>query len=170
MQTVVSVLMQRIALAILFVSALWISPAMAANPCNPCSMTPAANPCNPCSMKPAKGQWGTPGNTPIREHAFDDFRQAVAMGERMWNDETLGSSGMACASCHTGHANLNLDKNQNYPHFVNMVGDVVTLDQMINYCMLNPMKGKPYAQNSKELTALAAYFRAYRMQYLQSHR
>jgi len=140
------------------------------NPCNPCAMPEAANPCNPCSMKQVKGQWGTPGNRPIREHAFDDFRQAADLGKKMWSDENLGTSGMACLSCHADHALLNLDRNQNFPHYVKMVGDVVTLDQMINYCMLNPMKGKPFASDSKELTAMAAYYRASRMQYLREHR
>jgi hypothetical protein len=36
--------------------------------------------------------------------------------------------------------------------------------------MINPMKGKQFEKNSKELTAMAAYFRAYRMQYLREHR
>lgn len=88
----------------------------------------------------------------------------------MWKDESLGRSGMACLSCHADHALLNLDRNQNFPHFVKMVGDVVTLDQMINYCMLNPMKGKQFEKNSKELTAMAAYYRAYRMQYMKENR
>ncbi|PIP02402.1 MAG: hypothetical protein COW18_05405 [Zetaproteobacteria bacterium CG12_big_fil_rev_8_21_14_0_65_54_13] len=139
-------------------------------PANPCSMQKPANPCNPCSMKQVKGQWGTPGNTPIREHAFDNFRQAAELGKQMWNDENLGTSGMACLSCHSDHDLLNLDRNQNFPHYVKMVGDVVSLDQMINYCMLNPMKGKPFAKDSKELTAMAAYYRAYRMQYIHEQR
>jgi len=121
-------------------------------------------------MKPSKGQWGTPGNTAIREHTFDNFQQAADLGKRMWNDESLGTSGLACLSCHADHDLLNLDRNQNFPHFVKMVGDVVTLDQMINYCMLNPMKGKPFAKDSKELTAMAAYYRAYRIQYQREHR
>ncbi|RMG91182.1 MAG: hypothetical protein D6703_05775 [Zetaproteobacteria bacterium] len=149
------------------------------NPCNPCAIKKPANPCNPCamkkpanpcSMKQGKVQWGTPGNKPIREHAFDNFSQAVALGRKLWHDEKLGTSGTSCASCHAGYQFLHFDRNQNFPHFVNMVGDVVTLDQMINYCMLNPMKGKEFARDSKELTALAAYFRAYRMQYLREHR
>ena len=139
------------------------------NPCNPCSMK-SANPCsaaNPCAgMNPCAANPCSAGNTPIRKHAFDNFQQAADAGKKMWNDESLGTSGLSCASCHSGYENLNLDKNQNYPHFVGMVGDVVTLDQMINYCMLNPMKGKQFAQNSKELTAMAAYFRAYRMQFI----
>ncbi|MBN4077091.1 hypothetical protein JYT48_02345 [Mariprofundus ferrooxydans] len=116
---------------------------------------------NPCSANQ---------NTPIRKHAFDNFQQAVVMGKKMWNDESLGTSGVACLSCHADHDLLNLGRNQNFPHFVKMVGDVVTLDQMINYCMLNPMKGKQFEKNSKELTAMAAYYRAYRMQYIKEHR
>ncbi len=144
-----------------------------ANPCNPCSMKRSANPCNPCSMKPANPcsmkQGAAGGNTLIRPHAFDNFAQAVALGRKMWHDEKLGTSGVACMSCHGDYALLHLDRNQNFPHYVKMVGDVVTLDQMINYCMLNPMKGKQFDKNSKELTAMAAYYRAYRMQYRREH-
>ncbi|MDQ6986945.1 MAG: hypothetical protein Q9M25_03980 [Mariprofundaceae bacterium] len=145
------------------------------NPCNPCSMKRSANPCNPCSMKKSANPCSmnpcsANKNTPTREHAFDNFQQAVALGRKMWNDENLGTSGVACLSCHADHDLLHLDKNQNFPHYVKMVGDVVTLDQMINYCMLNPMKGKQFEKNSNELTAMAAFYRAYRMQYRQQQR
>jgi len=145
------------------------------NPCNPCSANPCAmkhNPCamqkkaNPCSMNPCS----TSQKTPLRDKAFKSFAEASAVGKKMWNDENLGTSGMACLSCHSDHELLNLGKNQNYPHYVEMVGDVVTLDQMINYCMINPMKGKQFEKNSKEMTAMAAYFRAYRMQYMKENR
>ena len=148
----------------------------AANPCaaekmNPCAVNPCAakkvNPCaaNPCAANPCSSS----GNTSIRPHAFNAFGQAAALGEKMWNDENLGTAGVACLSCHGDYDSLNLERNQNYPHFVGMVGDVVTLDQMINYCMVNPMQGKQFKQNSKELTAMAAYFRAYRMKYRSEH-
>jgi len=152
------------------------------NPCNPCSMKKHMNPCNPCSMKKNANPCGMKGNrcsmnpcaanknTPIRKPAFDNFQQAASLGAKMWKDESLGTSGMACLSCHADHDLLNLDRNQNFPHFVKMVGDVVTLDQMINYCMLNPMKGKQFDKNSKELTAMAAYYRSYRMQYMKEQR
>jgi len=152
-----------------------------ANPCamsghrNPCSMSPEGSdqgtPRNPCSMKKTGDKSrGTPGNRPIRPHAFDNFGQAVAYGGKLWHDESLGSAGVSCASCHSNFALLHFERNRTFPHFVNMVGDVVTLDQMINYCMLNPMKGKAFDPNAKELTALAAYFRAYRIRYLNSRR
>jgi len=38
---------------------------------------------------------------------------------------------------------------------------------MINFCMINPMEGQQIEANSKDMTAMAAYFRAYRMQYLK---
>lgn len=142
------------------------------NPCsmkkhNPCSM----NPCdmkkhNPCAMNPC-AMSGDDENISIRQDKFKNFQQAAAAGKKMWADETLGKSGLACLSCHADFSMLNLDKRQNYPHYVEMVDDVVTLDQMINYCMLNPMKGEELEANSKAMTAMAAYFRAYRMKYLQ---
>jgi len=164
------------------------------NPCNPCSMKKMHNPCdmkktpcsmshNPCSMK--KNPCSMKANPcdmkkkpcsgdavkKIRPQAFNAFQEAVNMGCKMWNDdEGMGKAGVACLSCHADFDMLHFDKNQNFPHYVKMVGDVVTLDQMINYCLLNPMKGHQLDGNSKEMTAMAAYYRAYRMEYIQEHR
>jgi len=150
------------------------------NPCNPCSMKKMANPCNPCGMKANPCSSMNPcgmnpcsasANTPIRPHAFNSFQEAVALGKKMWSDdEHMGKAGVACLSCHADFDLLNLERRQNFPHYVKMVGDVVTLDQMINYCLVNPMKGKQLEKNSKELTAMAAYYRAYRMEYLKANR
>lgn len=106
----------------------------------------------------------------IRSGSFKNFQEAARAGKKMWEDETLGKSGLACLSCHADHALLNLEKRQNYPHYVEMVDDVVTLDQMINYCMLNPMEGEQIEANSKAMTAMAAYYRAYRMKYLKENK
>ena len=136
------------------------------NPCNPCGMKKhqKMNPCNPCGMNPCSMD---DTSKKIRSGSFKTFQQAATAGKKMWQDEALGKSGLACLSCHADYDNLNLGKRQNYPHYVAMVDDVVTLDQMINYCMLNPMQGEQFEPNSKEMTALAAYFRAYRMKYLK---
>ncbi|MDX8413074.1 MAG: hypothetical protein R8J85_03210 [Mariprofundales bacterium] len=139
------------------------------NPCNPCGMkSKSMNPCNPCSA--GANPCSVSANTPIRPHAFNSFAQASSLGKKMWGNEALGTSGVACLSCHGDHELLHFDRNQNFPHYVKMVGDVVTLDQMINYCMINPMKGKAFAKNSKEQTAMAAFYRAYRMQYRSKHK
>jgi len=145
--------------------------AQTANPCNPCSIKPIANPCNPGGGMKTDGRLtDANGRAMIREHAFQSFRQAADTGASMWKDESLGKAGVACLSCHSGFERLHFDKNQTFPHYVEMVGDVVTLDQMINFCMLTPMQGKPFDANSKELTAMAAFYRAYRIQYQREHR
>ncbi len=127
------------------------NPSAAMNPCsmkNPC----AANPCsmkNPCSAKQTSSQ-----NVPIRNWPLKDYKKVVERGELLWNDTRLGASGTSCASCHPNGALLNAKP---YPKHIKMTGDIVTLDQMINFCMINPMKAKPLAWNSQKLTALAAY-------------
>lgn len=40
-----------------------------------------------------------------------------------------------------------------------MAGDILSLEQMINFCMINPMKAEPLKWNSKEITALATYIK-----------
>jgi len=142
-----------------------MNPCGASNPCgaamNPCG---ASNPCgaamNPCSASE---------NTPIRSHAFNNVDEAITLGKKLWADESLGTSGVACLSCHADNELLNFDKKESFPHYVNMVSDVVSLDQMINYCMMNPMKGKAFPKNSKEQTAMAAYYQSYRAEYLRTH-
>ncbi|MDQ6989426.1 MAG: hypothetical protein Q9M19_06045 [Mariprofundaceae bacterium] len=148
---------------------------MKANPCNPCAMEKQdkMNPCqmkmkNPCHMNPCDADGDA--KKKIRSDKFQSFQQAATAGKKLWEDETLGKSGLACLSCHAGYENLNLGKRQNYPHYVAMPDDVVTLDQMINFCMINPMEGEQLDANSKDMTAMAAYFRAYRMQYLKEQR
>lgn len=121
----------------------------AKNPCavkNPCA---AKNPCakNPCAMKPK----------PIRKATIKDSAKLMEMGGKLWNDTKLGTSGAACATCHPDGKGL---KKALFPKYIKMADDILTLDQMINFCMLNPMKGKPLAWNSVELTALAAYVQA----------
>lgn len=122
---------------------------------NPC----AANPCaamNPCSMKnPCAAIQASSDNVPIRRWPLKDYKKVVERGTLLWNDTRLGTSGVSCASCHPNGALLNAKP---FPKHIKMTGDIVTLDQMINFCMINPMKAaKPLAWNSQKLTALAAY-------------
>ena len=111
------------------------------NPCekNPCARNPCAkNPCakNPCASK----------NTPIRKKQVTDQKKLLTYGKALWNDEKLGKvKGTSCSTCHPGGALLN---SKPYPRHIKMAGDILTLDQMINFCMINPMKAKPLKWNS----------------------
>ncbi len=99
---------------------------------------------NPCAMKPK----------PIRKDSVSDNAKLLQMGEKLWNDTKLGKSGLSCAACHADGQNLT---NEQFPKYVKMPNDILTLDQMINFCMINPMKGRILKWNSLEITALAAY-------------
>jgi len=133
---------------------------MRVNPCsmgaNPCSM--GANPCsmgaNPCSMK---NPCASSGLIPLRHRAIKGKKQLKKMAVRLWNDTSLGTSGLSCNTCHPKGKGL---KKKAYPRYIEMPKDIVTLDQMINYCVLNPMKGKALKWNSQKMTALAAYVTA----------
>ncbi len=136
------------------------------NPCggNPCATNPCAtknpcatNPCaaNPCAMKnPCAAKQAAEAVIPIRKWPLKNYNSVVKKGARLWNDTRLGTSGISCASCHPNGALLT---SKPWPKHVKMTMDIVTLDQMINFCMMNPMKAKPLAWNSQKLTALAAY-------------
>lgn len=106
---------------------------------------------NPCAIK----------NIPIRKDPITDPVALKEMGERLWVSTALGASGASCSTCHPNGAGL---KKEPFPRFVKMTGDIVTMDQMINFCMVNPMKGKPLPWNSQEMTALAAYITANSME------
>lgn len=49
-----------------------------------------------------------------------------------------------------------------YPHFVQMAQDAagmesITLEGMVQLCMIKPMQSKPFAWDSRQLAALTAY-------------
>lgn len=113
---------------------------------------------NPCGA----GKSGADdGKKAIRDRHITDYAALVKMGKALWNDTNLGASGMSCMTCHSGHENLNLDKVKAWPHLVKMTGDIVTLDQMITYCLINPVEAKPLDPNSVEMTAMSAYYHEY---------
>ncbi len=122
--------------------------AYAANPCNPCGGK-RVNPCNPCAAKPV---------VQIRATQQPSLKRLVKQGEMAWNNEKLGNSGFSCMTCHDDHELLT---NKPWPHYIKMAKDVFTLDQMTNFCMLNPMDGKKIDPSSLQMTAMSAFYRDY---------
>src|SRR4030067_2645442 len=64
------------------------------------------NPCaakkNPCAVKnpwAAKNPWAEKPK-PIRKAGIKDSAKLMEMGNKLWNDKNLGTSGAACATCH----------------------------------------------------------------------
>jgi hypothetical protein len=110
------------------------------------------------------------GDSSGKTSGFETFEAAMMRGQVLWNDPGLGTNGKTCLSsgCHANHENLNLDKRESFPHTVGMVGRVVTLTQVLNFCLTNPMAGKALDAESDDMTALSAYFRTYRMEYYKT--
>jgi thiosulfate dehydrogenase len=82
------------------------------------------------------------------------FMQVVQQGRELWTSPELGKNGVACAQCHPNAANSHPET---YPKFQKQIGKVITLPEMINWCIRNPLEGVPLEVDSPEMTALVAY-------------
>ncbi|HEY5603121.1 MAG TPA: cytochrome C [Gammaproteobacteria bacterium] len=80
--------------------------------------------------------------------------QAVAKGDGLWHDGSLGTNGLACGNCHPDGSASNP---HTFPKFQSNLGKVGTLRDMINWCIMVPMQGKALALDSDEMTAMEAY-------------
>jgi hypothetical protein len=142
------------------------NPCAAANPCaatrcDPCAANPcAANPCaagqpNPCAAKRV--------TRPDNYRPYEGNPCALKnRGEVLFNDTSLSSNGLSCATCHRDGAGYMATFAQPYPHSVamamNMFGmNSIHLDEMVQVCMLEPMAAEPLAWDSEDLAALTAY-------------
>ena len=100
---------------------------------------------------------------PAGSAEYTGNRQAlVERGRELWNDPSIGTSGLACQSCHVGNAQFRNTFDQSYPHPVAMVSgraglDTVNAEQMVQLCMVIPMENNPLPWASEELAALTAY-------------
>ncbi len=133
------------------------------NPCNPCA---AGNPCaamNPCAIgdRVDPKMVTRPGGTKPYQ---GDQAALLNEGKALWNSKEISrNNSISCSSCHQdGTAMLQPDFAKPYPHFVQMVADnndmkSITLEEMVQFCMIKPMQSKPFAWDSQQLAALTAY-------------
>lgn len=82
------------------------------------------------------------------------FMNTVTEGRELWTSPKLGSNGVACAQCHPNAANTHPET---YPKFQKQLGKVVSLWEMINWCLKNPLEGQALAADDPKMTALQAY-------------
>jgi len=76
------------------------------------------------------------------------------------NADALGSTiAVSCDMCHPDGANTHPET---YPKFQVQLGRVALLRDMINWCIQNPTRGKPLAENDPKLKAMEAYILAQR--------
>jgi len=82
------------------------------------------------------------------------FMQVVQQGRDLWTSPKLGTNGVVCAQCHPNAANTHPET---YPKFQKQLGKVITLPEMINWCLRNPLEGKELALDDPRMTAMVAY-------------
>lgn len=83
-----------------------------------------------------------------------EYQSAVKQGRELWTSPKLGTNGVACAQCHPNAANTHPET---YPKFQRQLGKVAPIWEMVNWCIRNPLEGKPLAADDPKMAALQAY-------------
>ena len=83
-----------------------------------------------------------------------EYMTVVLKGRQLWTSPDLGTNGVACAQCHPNGANTHPET---YPKFQQQLGRVITLREMINWCIRQPLEGKPLALDDPKMIALESY-------------
>jgi len=83
-----------------------------------------------------------------------EYMSVVQKGRELWTSPKLGTNGVACAQCHPNAANTHPET---YPKFQKQLGRVIALREMINWCLRQPLEGKPLALDAPDMIALEAY-------------
>ena len=84
----------------------------------------------------------------------EEFMSVVKQGRELWVSPDLGTNGVACAQCHPNAANTHPET---YPKFQQQLGKVIALREMINWCLQQPLEGKPLKLDDPKMVAIEAY-------------
>jgi len=97
-----------------------------------------------------------------------ELMKSVERGKALFNDPSLGATSQSCNDCHAagGAQDSKMGKIDikafrylavKYPQYFIMANRVVTLDQMVNWCIVTPMKGTALPWDDQRLADLVAY-------------
>jgi cytochrome c len=97
-----------------------------------------------------------------------EMKASIERGMKLFNDPELGTSGQTCNTCHMkggtmpgemGNMKIKAfdSLNAKYPMYWMMAKKVMTLDQVVNWCIMMPLKGEPLVWDDQKLTDLVAY-------------
>ncbi len=83
-----------------------------------------------------------------------EFMTVVTEGEKLFHSSSLGKNKVSCDQCHPNAANTHPET---YPKFQQQIGRVVSLFEMVNWCIQNPLEGDPLAAADPKMVALLSY-------------
>jgi len=82
-----------------------------------------------------------------------EFMTVVNKGEQLFHS-ALGTNQVSCDQCHPNAANTHPET---YPKFQQQIGRVVSLSEMVNWCIQNPLEGDPLPADDPKMVALLSY-------------
>jgi cytochrome c len=83
-----------------------------------------------------------------------EFMSVVMEGEKLFHSAELGNNKVSCDQCHPNAANTHPET---YPKFQQQIGRVITLSEMVNWCIQQPLEGQPLALDDPKMVALLSY-------------
>jgi thiosulfate dehydrogenase len=114
-------------------------------PVAPEPQAPAAAPGQPTKFTKRDLQLWSREEKKWIEEGYKAYHNAKALG---------GTIGISCDMCHPDGSNTHPES---YPKYQQQLKKVALLRDMINWCIENPLKGKPLAENDPTLRAVEAY-------------
>jgi cytochrome c len=97
-----------------------------------------------------------------------EMKASIERGKKLFSDPKLGTNDQMCGTCHVaggtkpgklGEKELKAFDalNTKYPMYWMGAKRVMTLDQVVNWCLVNALAGKPLVWDDQKLTDLVAY-------------
>ena len=83
-----------------------------------------------------------------------EFMTVVREGDKLFHSSDLGKNKVSCDQCHPNAANTHPET---YPKFQQQIGRVVSLSEMVNWCLQNPLEGDPLSAEDPKMVALLSY-------------
>jgi cytochrome c len=83
-----------------------------------------------------------------------ELKAMIEEGYKWFHDLSLSTNGISCDMCHPDATDTHPET---YPKFQIQLKKVALLRDMINWCIENPMEGKPLAEDDPRLKAMEAY-------------
>jgi thiosulfate dehydrogenase len=143
------------------------------NPASPWLMAQNAAPKSTARPAPAPQKQAGPAAAPKQSEVYSRFSERdklvwkletekfIKEGSRIFHDADAfgGTIGVSCDMCHPNASNTHPET---YPKYQVQLQRVALLRDMINWCIQNPTKGKPLADDDPRLRAMEAYVLAQR--------
>ena len=83
-----------------------------------------------------------------------EFMSVVMEGEKLFHNGELGTNKVSCDQCHPNAANTHPET---YPKFQQQIGRVITLSEMVNWCIQQPLEGQALSLDDPKMVALLSY-------------